>query len=138
MNKICVLNMSSESVAESSVPLSAAAIVETGTKCGQPSTGQVTIKLDLRLHWWNELSSDISVGKWLGVSHKRRSKPSGRRSALRAPFATLLSSCAKAQHHPPACRMRSRRTVSSHRQEVKTVSVKDGQRRNFFRTSGWL
>jgi len=44
--------MSSESVAESSVPVSAVAIVEAGKKRGRPPAGQVTIKLDAdtRLH----------------------------------------------------------------------------------------
>ena len=39
--------MSSESVAESSLPVSAAATVEAGKKRGRPPAGQVTIKLDV-------------------------------------------------------------------------------------------
>jgi len=66
--------MSSESVAESSVPVSAAATVEAGKKRGRPPAGQVTIKLDAdtRLHRWNELSSDIAIGSWLDVSHEAK------------------------------------------------------------------
>jgi len=66
--------MSSESVAESSVSVSAAATVEAGKKRGRLPAGQVTIKLDAdtRLHRWNELSSDIAIGNWLDVSHEAK------------------------------------------------------------------
>ena len=54
--------MSSESVAEGSEPSSAAATVEAGKKRGRPPAGRMAIKYDadVRLHRWNELSSDIA------------------------------------------------------------------------------
>jgi len=64
--------MSSESVAEGSEPSSAAATVEAGKKRGRPPAGRMAIQYDadVRLHRWNELSSDIAVSKWLDVSQE--------------------------------------------------------------------
>ena len=64
--------MSSESVAEGSEPSSAAATVEASKKRGRPPASRMAIKYDadVRLHRWNELSSDIAVSKWLDVSQE--------------------------------------------------------------------
>ena len=69
--------MSSESVAESSVSVSAAATVEAGKKRGRLPAGQVTIKLDAdtRLHaCTGGTSYQVTlplIGNWLDVSHER-------------------------------------------------------------------
>ena len=62
MNKFAFLNMSSESVAEDFEPSSAAATMKAGKKRGRPLAGRMAIKYDadVRVHRWNELSSDIA------------------------------------------------------------------------------
>ena len=58
------LKMLSETVPESSMPENAAAIMQAGKKSWQQLAIHVMVKFDIdeRLHWWNELCSNMSIG----------------------------------------------------------------------------